>query len=140
MDNLGQILALITLECKPGRIENFPMASQGMQGKMETKLHEMPQRLAVTPGEALFLAGYSESVTTGNKSATNLQSRRVFPFPIRHLNIGEQVKKVVLVKDIEAALRGEPPAAKLEEEVAPPLTRRGRPRKDAAGAGAGVKK
>jgi hypothetical protein len=103
---------------------------------METKLNEMPQRMAVTPGEALFLAGYSSSVTTGNKSATNLQARRVFPFPIRHLNIGQQVKKVVLVADIEAALRGEPPAAKLDEEVTPPPTRRGRPRKAVVKGGA----
>jgi hypothetical protein len=99
---------------------------------METKLQEMPNRLAVTPGEALFLAGYSESVTTGHKSATNLQSRRVFPFPIRHLKIGEQVKKVVLVADIEAALRGQAPAPQLDDEVTSPPTRRGRPRKAAA--------
>jgi hypothetical protein len=104
---------------------------------METKLQEMPQRLAVTPGEALFLAGYSESVTTGHKSATNLQSRRVFPFPVRYLLIGQQVKKVVLVSDIEAALRGEPPTPPLREEVTSPPTRRGRPRKAVA---AGVKK
>jgi hypothetical protein len=113
--------------------KNFPIAPQGMQGKMETKLQEMQKRLAITPGEALFVAGYSQSVATGNKSATNLQARRVFPFPIRHLRIGAQLKKVVLVSDIEAALRGEPPAPKLGEEVTPPPTRRGRPRKTAAG-------
>jgi len=102
---------------------------------METKLYEMPSRLAVTPGEALFLAGYSASITTGHKSASNLQSRRVFPFPIRQLRIGEQVKKVVLVSDIEAALRGGAPAPPLLEEVTSPPARRGpgRPRKAAGG-------
>lgn len=100
---------------------------------METKFQETPQRLAVTPGEALYLAGYSESVTTGHKSATNLQSRRVFPFPVRHLRIGQQVKKVVLVADIEAALCGQAPAPRLADEVTSPPARRGRPRKAAGG-------
>lgn len=102
---------------------------------METKFQETPPRLAVTPGEALFLAGYSESVTTGYKSAANLQSRGVFPFPVRRLRIGEREKKVVLVADIEAALRGGPPAPTLPQEVTSPPTRRGpgRPRKAVAG-------
>lgn len=99
---------------------------------METKLHEIQKRLAVTPGEALFVAGYSQSVATGNKSATNLQARRVFPFPVRHLLIGQQVKKVVLVADIQAALLGQPPEPAMAEEVTPTPTRRGRPRKTVA--------
>ena len=123
----------LTQPCNEHQRKNFPIASQGMLGKMETKLHEIQKRLAVTPGEALFLAGYSASVTTGNKSATNLQARRVFPFKIRHLKIGEAIKKVVLVSDIEAALRGEPPAPAQADEVTPPPIRRGRPRKAVAG-------
>lgn len=103
---------------------------------METKLLETPQRLAVTPGEALFLAGYSGSVTTGHKSASNLQSRGVFPFPVRHLLIGQQVKKVVLVSDIEAALAGQQPEPQMAEEVTLAPTRRGRPRKATAGGAA----
>ena len=102
---------------------------------METKFNEMPHRLAVTPGEALFLAGYSESITTGHKSASNLQAQRVFPFPIRRLKIGDREKKVVLLRDIEAALLGQPPAAPLQEEVTSAPARRGpgRPRKAVAG-------
>lgn len=97
---------------------------------METKFHELQTKLAVSPGEALFMAGYSGSVAAGQKSASNLQSRGVYPFRIRHLQIGGRAKKIVLIDDIEAALRGDVAQPPLPDEVSAPVQRRGRPRKN----------
>uniref|UniRef100_E6PNL7 Uncharacterized protein n=1 Tax=mine drainage metagenome TaxID=410659 RepID=E6PNL7_9ZZZZ len=109
---------------------------------METKIQEVIQKLAVSPGESLFLVGYSRSVETGYKSAANLIWLGEFPFPIRILRVGDREKKVVLVADIEDALRGRLAAQVQAGEVTSPPTRRGpgRPRKGASLPGAaGVK-
>ncbi|CAZ88729.1 hypothetical protein THI_2074 [Thiomonas arsenitoxydans] len=46
------------------------------------------------------------------------------------------MKKVILVADIQAALLGQQPEPPLRDEVTPPPTRRGRPRKAMAGGAA----
>ncbi len=98
---------------------------------MEIKLHRAPEKIAVSPGEALFLVGYSRSADTGKKTAANLIWKGEYPFPIRRFMVGGKEKKIVLVDDIRAALLGQPPAPAQPQEVASPSSRRGpgRPRK-----------
>ncbi len=102
---------------------------------METKLQLTPKKIAVSPGEALFLVGYSRSEETGYKTAANLLALGKFPFPVRRFEIGGRQKKLVLVSDIQAALLGQPTAPLQPQEVTSPPTRRGpgRPRKATGG-------
>ncbi|MDA8260856.1 MAG: hypothetical protein M0Z99_35350 [Betaproteobacteria bacterium] len=102
---------------------------------METKLQFIGQKIAVAPGEALFLVGYSRSAETGYKTAANLMSRGEFPFTVRRFEIAGREKKLVLVSDIQAALLGQPQAPAQPQEVTSPPTSRGpgRPRKAVAG-------
>lgn len=98
---------------------------------MEIKLQQIPEKIAVSLGEALFLVGYSRSAETGKKSAANLQWRGEYPFPVRRFRIGAHEKKIVLVSDIRAAILGQPEAPPQPQEVTSPPSRRGpgRPRK-----------
>lgn len=98
---------------------------------METKLQLAAWKIAVSPGEALFLVGYSRTAETGYKTAANLLALGKFPFPVRRFQIAGREKKIVLVSDIQAALLGQPTAPPLSDEVTSPPTRRGpgRPRK-----------
>lgn len=58
------------------------------------------QRIAVHPGEALFLAGLASSITAGKKTARNRLSLGTYPFPTRAV----AGRRVVLVADVLAAL------------------------------------
>jgi hypothetical protein len=102
---------------------------------METKLHLSAGKIAVSPGEALFLVGYSRSAETGYKTAANLMSRGEFPFTVRRFEIAGREKKLVLVSDIRAAVLGQPQAPTQPLEVTSPPASRGpgRPRKAVAG-------
>lgn len=57
-------------------------------------------RLAIKPGEALWVAGLSSSLAAARKTARNRISDGRFPFPVRHLN----GRALVLVADIFQAL------------------------------------
>lgn len=97
---------------------------------METKLQLAAGKIAVSPGEALFLVGYSRTAETGHKTAANLLALDKFPFPVRRFEIAGREKKLVLVSDIQAALLGQPTAPAQPHEVTSPPARRGpgRPR------------
>ncbi len=83
-------------------------------------------RLAIHPGEALYLVGYSRTLQGAKKTASNLIYRNVFPLPLTIIAGNQRV----LVRDI-MRLTGNEESVSLPA-VAPPTPKRrspGRPRK-----------
>jgi hypothetical protein len=78
--------------------------------------------ISVKPGEALVLAGLAPASTAHRIAAVRI-TRGTYPFPLRSVP-GYSRRKVVLVSDIEATVRGH--ASTGARGVAPS---RGRPRK-----------
>lgn len=62
-------------------------------------------RLAIHPGEALYIVGYSRTLEGGKKTARNLMSRNAYPLPITLV----ARQRRVLVSDVLRAVGiGEP--------------------------------
>lgn len=78
--------------------------------------------ISVKPGEALVLAGLAPASTAHRIAAVRI-TRGTYPFPLRSVP-GYRRRKVVLISDIEATVRGLAPSR--TPGVAPT---RGRPRK-----------
>lgn len=82
-------------------------------------------RLAIHPGESLYLAGLSTSIEAGKKTARNLKFYGRFPFRLTRVGFHD----VVLVDDLLAAL-GRGPIMLQPPPPPPPKRPRGRPRKE----------
>lgn len=85
--------------------------------------------LAVTPAEALVIAGLSHPRTAASNARTRIH-RGTYPYPLTPAPGGGARKYVVLVRDIEAALGlvpGNGPIVRLAPS-APPHRKRGRRR------------
>ncbi len=94
----------------------------------------LADRLAITPGQALFYAAHSKSEEAGVKSARNQMSAGTFPFKLTEIG----GKKRVLVSDLLAAAGlgegGPAPAVTTPQPPQPHEKRgRGRPRNLAVG-------
>jgi hypothetical protein len=103
---------------------------------LETKMNtiDFGGRLAIHPGEALYLVGYSRTLQGAKKTARNLIYRNAYPLPLT-IVAGHQR---VLVRDL-MRLTGNEESVSLAA-VAPPTPKRrspGRPRKLATTVGAG---
>jgi len=102
---------------------------------LETKMNtiDFGGRLAIHPGEALYLVGYSRTLQGAKKTARNLIYRNAYPLPLT-IVAGQQR---VLVRDL-MRLTGNEESVSLAA-VAPPTPKRrgpGRPRKLAPTVGA----
>ena len=89
-------------------------------------------RLAIHPGEALYIVGYSRTLEGAKKTARNLMSRNAYPLPITLI----ARQRRVLVSDVLRAVGiGEPSSSSqaLAQLQGPVAVKRGpgRPRKTA---------